>query len=148
MILLIDCGSEYLKDIENVLDSIQIDYQKFSMENLNNININDFSAVIISGSPVMLAEAGKNHYIKTFDFIRYLDIPVLGICFGHQMIGVLFGAEINVGRVIKGMQKIEIIRDDELFRGIKHNSQLFEHHTEYISLPEDFILLAKSSTNC
>lgn len=146
MILLIDCGSLYLKNIENVLDSLKIDYQKFSMENLNNININDFSAVIISGSPIMLAEPCKNHYIKQFDFLRHLDIPVLGICFGHQMIGVLFSAEISVGRRIKGMQKIEIIKDDELFKGIKHNSQFLDHHTEYISLPEDFILLAKSST--
>lgn len=44
------------------------------------------------------------------------------------------------------MEKIDILRENKLFDSIKNLSLFQEAHFEFITLPEDFILLAKSES--
>ena len=56
--------------------------------------------IVISPGPGRPADAGiSNSLIKHF----YKNIPILGVCLGHQCIGEVFGADIiNYGIVVHG----------------------------------------------
>jgi GMP synthase (glutamine-hydrolysing) len=70
----------------------------------------------------------------------------LGICLGHQIIGLLYGAEIQAGKRIDKKERIEIIKENDLFKNIKNFSLFKQAHCESITLPTEFILLAKSKS--
>ena len=144
MILVIDCGSEYFEDIINVLNSIGVENKKCLMENIELED--DVKGIIISGGPMLVTEEKEKH-LEKFGFLKTIAVPVLGICLGHQWIGVEFGSEIYKYERIKGKNEIEIIKYDELLKGLNTKEMFEENHCEWIELPNGFELLAKSE-NC
>ena len=72
-------------------------------------------------------------------------LPMLGICFGHQIIGMHFGAKISKGEERRGDEEIEILKPSKLFMDINEKVIIQqEAHFEEITLPEKFQLLATS----
>jgi GMP synthase (glutamine-hydrolysing) len=104
------------------------------------------SGIIFSGSPVMFTEADHKPYIERFSFIRSGKIPALGICFGHQLMGILHGAKIFRGVAVRTRIKISVVKEDVLFKGLSPVTEMNEDHTEGITLPAGFIHLATSSS--
>jgi GMP synthase (glutamine-hydrolysing) len=143
MILVIDCGSTYIKELPKLLESFK--FKLVSFNNLDNISFKDFKGIIISGAPILLTKGDKESYLKKFTFLNKINLPVLGICFGHQIIGLLSNATIHMGEEIRYKQEINVIEEDDLFKGLT-DFVFVEDHCEYITLPEEFTLLAKSKT--
>lgn len=142
MILIVDCGTSWLSEIcEHVPDHEVID-----MNSLADIQFDRYQGIVISGAPTLLTESNIDLYKQRFSFIKNSSIPILGICLGHQIMGTLFGATISKGNCIDRMEPIEIVTDDPLFRDIENEALFREEHSEYISLPEDFLLLARSGS--
>ena len=146
MICIIDCGSSWIEDIRVNLQKLNHESEIIKMNDLKEYNLEKFSHIIISGRPTLLTQENISELLDLFKFIKTTNIPILGICFGHQIIGLLYGSTIDVGKSIDKMENIRIIRENKLFASIKNNSLFQESHSEFISLPEDFILLAKSES--
>lgn len=146
MILIIDCGSKKTKEIVKVLDEAGFKNKTVAMRDLLLRDYNDFSGIIISGAPLLLTEVDVSYHLNKFEFIKKLSIPLLGICFGHQIIGLLFGSKIMKGKEVREEQDIEAVVPNKLFRGLDRTCSFTEDHCEYIDLPDNFILLAKSNT--
>jgi GMP synthase (glutamine-hydrolysing) len=144
MIGIIDCGTRLMKEIKGNLQGK--DCKVIKLEELEGYNFDSFSAIIISGSRTLLSEVNKEEYLKPFKFIKEINIPVLGICLGHQIIGLLHGAEISHGELILREEQIRILKENPLFLNLENHSSFTEEHTEFISLPENFELLAKSDS--
>jgi GMP synthase (glutamine-hydrolysing) len=68
----------------------------------------------------------------------------LGICFGHQILGMVYGASIARQKEDRSWQEIEIIQDSELFENFGKTVLMVEDHCESISVPPHFNLLASS----
>ena len=145
MILIIDCGSSKTYKIDLIAQKYGYFTRTIAKTDLKKINLKKYDKFIISGGPILLTE--NINYYQDFEFIKEISKPVLGICLGHQIIGLLFGAKIYSYQTIKGKNKITILKKDKIFKNISYNSVFYEDHKEYINLPSNFILLAKSE-NC
>ncbi len=108
-----------------------------------------YDGVALSGSPDMMSEPKtKTKYENEICEIVDAEIPVLGVCFGHQMIALAFGAEIvKDGMHVLDMVKTSVLADDPLFRGLPKSMMLLESRYEVVkSLPKGFRRLARSET--
>jgi len=86
----------------------------------------------------------------SLDCINHLgeDIPILGICLGHQAIGISFGANIiNSNQIVHGKTSMISHNDSELFKGLKSPFEATRYHSLIIdkeTLPEELEITAKS----
>ncbi|NCO97466.1 MAG: hypothetical protein COY38_04990 [Candidatus Aenigmarchaeota archaeon CG_4_10_14_0_8_um_filter_37_24] len=146
MICIIDCGTSWLEEIKKNVSELKKPYKVIKFDEIEDCKFKSFSGIIISGAPTLLTQVDLKKYMSLFRFIKTVSIPILGICLGHQIIGLLYGSEVHVGKMVNKKEKIEIVKQDDLFLGIKNNSLFQEEHSEFITLPEEFQLLAKSKT--
>ncbi len=76
-----------------------------------------------------------------------MDIPVLGCCYGHQMLAFMHGGD--VGYVYQDQTKLKGVRDVEVLQNPVWNKgrrKLVVTHNEHVlSLPQDFTVIATSS---
>ena len=95
-----------------------------------------FDAIILSPGP------GRSDRIKDFGFntklLRTVDVPVLGICLGHQGIATAFGGRIIEAPDIIHGQASEVAHTGkgalrglpQLFAAIRYNSLLVDESSE------------------
>jgi len=141
---IVDCGSTKVPDIARGLEDLGATPSVISPEQLPAIGSCLPAAIVISGNPALICESGPG-FLADFEVLRTLKLPVLGICFGHQVIGMLYGAEVTMGKEDRDLRRIEILETDPLFGGISVISEFQQDHTEEIALPQGFTHLATSS---
>jgi GMP synthase (glutamine-hydrolysing) len=134
----------FLKEIQNNLNELGYKNTVLDINNVQNHNFSVYSGIIITGGPTKLSQIDYKKFIKPFEFIKNIDIPILGICLGHQIIGLLYSAKIGHGELISRDEEIQIVQDDSLFINVDKNALFKKEHSEFISLPSGFTLLAKS----
>ncbi len=77
-----------------------------------------------------------------------MKLPLLGICYGHQMIAHTWGAKVAKGKSAEyGMGEVEIDKNDVIFKGIPKKLRVWvSHFDEVKELPKDFVKLAHSES--
>lgn len=143
MILILDCGSAKTPFIEEAVDEFS-DYKTIPILAFEKEVLNSVQGVIISGAPLLITEQDIKPYLEKIDWIKSTEIPVLGICFGHQLIGLTFGAFGSKMREDRDWQTIEVFEDCVLFEKLPSEFEMMEDHCETISIPAGFSLIASS----
>jgi len=146
MILVINCGTTFLDGIKKNLEKLNAPNKIITLDEIESEDLESYSGILITGAPILLTKVDMNKYLDLFQFIKTTNTPVLGICFGHQIMGLLYDAKISIGEKITDKENIEIVKDDVLFKDVGSNSPFREEHAEEITLPTGFQLLAKSKT--
>jgi len=146
MIRIVHFGSSKAPLIAEVVSSLGhingiVDWQQATASDFLNIK-----GIILSGSPMMLTEISHEPFHEKYGFLKETKIPVLGICFGHQVLGILHGAEIFRGDHILRDEEIEVLQQDPLFADLGNKTIMAQSHTEGITLPAGFTHLASSAT--
>ncbi|MCC8175902.1 MAG: aminodeoxychorismate/anthranilate synthase component II [Bacteroidales bacterium] len=98
--------------------------------------VSEYDKLIISPGPGIPSEAGLMPEVLR----RYAaEIPILGVCLGHQALGERFGAQlVNLPEVYHGLSRpVNIIADDYLFEGLPARFDVGRYHSWAIS-PEGF----------
>lgn len=143
MILIIDCGSSKTKYIEQIayefMDISSKSFFDFELSDLDGVN-----GVIISGAPILITEIDTTPYLNKLEWIKETKLPVFGICFGHQLIGLLHGALANRMREDRDWQTVEVYSECALFDRLPRELKMMEDHCEAISIPSGFELVASS----
>ena len=139
MLLLLDNYDSFTYNIYQLLTNIGADVEviRNDMISTREIRARGYAGIIISPGPGLPKDAGI-----TEDTIRDLggEIPILGVCLGHQAIGEVFG-----GRVVRAQDivhgKASPLRHHGtgLYRGIPDGAQVARYHSLIIAragLPE------------
>jgi len=143
-VVVVDCGSSKVQSIAGILEDLGAKADIICTHQLSEIVCDLPTAIIISGNPTLICETGTD-FLADFDVLRALRLPVLGICFGHQVIGMLYGAEVSIGKEDRDLRRVEILQSEPLFAGLSGEDEFQEDHTEEITLPRGFSHLATSS---
>lgn len=152
MIAIIACGSDKVQNISDIVSKLGYDNQIFLMEDLLQKkwlcrkDFDTYDAIIISGSPLTLTTQNRDAYLNLFPFLWDIHVPVLGICFWHQLIGHFFGANYKIWSMIDGPNKIEVMNRKEYLFSWVRRKVFHENHEEEITLPDTFRLLAYSNS--
>ena len=146
MFCIIDCGTSWMEDIKKNLSDLGQSSKIIKIAELKNYDFSPFSGIIISGGPTLLSKINWKKFIEPFKFIKTTKIPILGICLGHQTIGLLYGAEISGGKLISKKEPIEILSKEKLFLNLENPPIFREDHSEHITIPREFVLLGKSNS--
>ena len=85
----------------------------------------------------------------SLECIQKLDkVQILGICLGHQAIGVSYGAEIiNSNQIVHGKTSMITHKEDVLFTGLNNPFEATRYHSLIIdryTMPGDFEMIAES----
>lgn len=142
-------GNEALRNLERCSgqDYEMIDYRTRNLTD----TVKNYSpdAVILTGSNYMLSKHDtQTVFNEEMEMVRDLTLPILGICFGHQIIGRAFGVEVvDLGHTIRAFKEIKLLDRDLLFNGLPDLIRVHESHRQGLSqLPREFRHLAESST--
>ena len=120
------------------------------LERANATRLDSSDGVVLSGSPAMITAAKTmSRFQPEVDAVLDSEVPVLGVCFGHQLLACAFGAQVvRDGRHVLEMVKTTVVKDDPLFEGLPRSMMLMESRYEVVnSLPDGFTLLARSATS-
>ena len=146
MIAIIDCGSQKTSLIESIIYE-HIDTKVIPLFDLDpSTDFTDCIGVVISGAPILITEKDPAPYLAVFTWLKTTSIPVLGICFGHQIMGLTFGGLANRQREDRDWQTVEILVDCPLFDKLPPEMELMEDHCEAISIPNGFVHVGVSDS--
>lgn len=126
-----------------------VEVRDFSTIGINE-ELKQYDAIVLTGSQRKLVEIGVAEYYATeMELIRRHTRPILGICFGIQLMGLAHGEDIvNMGQQFDGYYMVKTVEKDELFDGLSDKFLVRESHEEMVAkIPYDFKLIAESP-NC
>jgi len=143
-IAILDFGSQYTQLIARRIREAKVYSEIFPYYiNLEKIRQDPPKGVILSGGPASVYE---DHAPVCDKKIFELGIPILGICYGAQLI-----AQFSGGKVIKTSQaeygRVNIILDnqEDIFYGFPVNTSCWMSHQDLIeNLPPNFKVIAQS----
>ncbi|MEK6869043.1 MAG: glutamine-hydrolyzing GMP synthase, partial [Nanoarchaeota archaeon] len=101
--------------------------------------------IILSGGPASVYERNSPQLDKK---ILSLGIPVLGICYGLQLIGKYYGKVLPGKLKEYGKKSLNVKKHGKLLKGLSKKEQIWMSHGDLVSkLPKDFEILG-STDNC
>jgi anthranilate synthase/aminodeoxychorismate synthase-like glutamine amidotransferase len=138
-ILLIDNYDSFTYNLYHYLSSLKIKVNVIRNDKITNNEIikNNYNRIVISPGPGNPNQAGNClKIVKTL----YKDIPILGVCLGHQIIAQVFGSKIiQAKKLMHG--KTSLIKSNRI--GILKNLPAKFEATRYHSLVIDKKTLSK-----
>jgi GMP synthase (glutamine-hydrolysing) len=146
-VLILDFGSQYTQLIARKIREAGV-YSEIHPFNLDMNSIKRIApkAIILSGSPFSIGHASAPHPDPA---IWHLGIPILGICYGMQLVGNQFGAKVAPATKREyGKANLQIEKHDALFEGIEQASQVWMSHADKIEeIADAFEVLAHTQNS-
>jgi len=149
-ILIIDFGSQFTQLIarrtrELGVFSEIISHKKITIDQIDHT----IKGIILSGGPLNVYESNKYSFDKR---ILFKNIPVLGICFGHQILSKVMGGRVKQSKHREfGLANIYKKNDSEIIRNFfknKKSANVWMSHADQVSkLPKNFKVVASSQNS-
>ena len=149
-ILIVDFGSQFTQLIARKIRELGvyceiISHNKISKKKKLEKNI---KGLILSGGPLNVYQNKKVKFNKN---LLQLNIPVLGICFGHQIISKEMGGEVKQSKYREfGLAKVRKVKNSILTKNFflkGENKVWMSHADEVTKLPKNFNIIAKSTNS-
>jgi len=148
--------TELAREVESLglgLKTLTLPCHEVSLEMLKQLK-NKPVAIILSGNNADYPNMPMFEFNGEYEIIRHSDIPILGICCGHQQLAMAYGftyarsmgwPDISSMEKPPARQSIKILQNDPIFKGIPDPFAGAEIHGWSIGyLPEGFQVIAQS----
>jgi len=148
-ILIVDFGSQFTQLIARRIREIGVFSEIISHKKVKIKDIDQtVKGIILSGGPLNVYQINKYSFDKK---ILQLNLPVLGICFGHQILSKLNGGKVKQSKHREfGLANIYKKNDSFLtanfFKNKKSKKVWMSHADQVSKIPKNFKVVA-SSTN-
>ena len=150
-ILVIDFGSQFTQLIARRIRELGVFSEIISHKKINKKIIlkQNIKGIILSGGPLNVYDNNKFNFDKK---ILQLNIPVLGICFGHQILSKELGGKVKRSNQREfGLAKITKISNSLLtknfFNKNNKNSVWMSHADQVSKMPKNFKVIASSKNS-
>ena len=145
-VLVFDFGSQYAQLIARRVREQSV-YCEIVRHNVTAARVKELAprGIILSGGPASVYEPGAPHCDPAiFD----LGIPVLGICYGMQLVCEALGGQVeNVPAREFGRAHIQVLSHADLFQSVPDESEVWMSHGDQVTrVSSDFLPLAKTTT--
>ena len=144
-VIILDFGSQYTQLIARRVRELNV-YSEIVPYNISISELKEYEpkALILSGGPRSVYEEDAPLCSKE---IFKLNIPVLGICYGLQLIAYLFGGKVEPAEKREyGFAELKVIDNKELLSGVNNKTQIWMSHGDMVvSLPEGFVVTGSTS---
>ncbi len=145
MILVINFGAQYVHLIARRIRELGV-YSEIRPYDITYSEIKKLKpqGIVLSGGPASVYEKNSPHLDKK---ILESGIPVLGICYGLQLIGKYYG-KVLPGKLKEfGKKYLNVKRQGRLLRGLGKKEQIWMSHGDLVEkLPKDFEILGSTDT--
>ena len=147
-ILVLDFGGQYNQLIARRVRSEQVyaeirPYDKITIEEIQTIG---YRGIIFTGGPNSVYKESSPHYTSE---ILNLGIPILGICYGDQLIAYMEGGEIAAAKRGREYGKTTLVTtENALFEGVPRESICWMSHGDFIETPPKGFRTIASTENC
>ena len=149
-ILIIDFGSQFTQLIARRIRELGVFSKIVSHKKIKSKDIdNSVKGIILSGGPLNVYEINKYSFDKN---ILKNKIPVLGICFGHQILSKLNGGKVKQSKhrefgLANIYKKKESLLTKNFFYNKKFNEVWMSHADQVSKLPKNFNVIASSENS-
>ncbi len=144
-ILVLDFGGQYNLLIARRIreQHVYAEIRPYNKIDVEEITRGGYRGIIFTGGPNSVYDEKSPHYDPA---ILDLGIPILGICYGTQLIAYMAGGIVSSAENSSEYGKTSIrIRKSALFEGLPEESICWMSHTDYISkVPEGFTVISYS----
>jgi GMP synthase (glutamine-hydrolysing) len=142
-ILILDFGSQYTQLIARRVRELNVYCEIHPFNKIPEIT-NNIKGVILSGSPFSVRDPqAPNPDLTAFKG----KLPLLGVCYGAQLMAQKFGGEVLPSKHREyGRANLSFVnRENELFKGISDNSQVWMSHADTITkIPDNYEIISST----
>lgn len=143
-ITVLDTGGQYTHLIARRVRELGV-YADVAASDTPASELKDRRGLIISGGPASVLEAGSPDVDSA---IFALGIPVLGICYGHQLLARHLGGKVEKGdRGEYGVAHLKVTDSDPLWNGIEQSRIWMSHFDSVSCVPSGFRVIGSSEVS-
>lgn len=146
LLIVLDFGAQYQQLIARRVREANVYCEVLPFDTpLADIEARNPKGIIFTGGPSMVYETDA----PVVDVgIFELGIPILGICYGTQLMGYLLGGKVEKAPQREyGKKAIEVNSDNILFKNVSRETTCWMSHTSYVSVPPaGFEVIATTDT--
>lgn len=144
-IVVLDFGGQYAHLIANRVRRLNV-YSEILDSNTSADKLKEFKGVILSGGPQSVYNENSPQCDPQ---LFYLGIPVLGICYGLQIMILKKGGKVSQGKIKEyGRASLHVIKREGIFEGLGPQENVWmSHGDEVAELPEGMEIIG-STNNC
>ena len=149
-IIIIDFGSQVTKLIARRIRDFGVYSEVLNLKELTKLkNFKNIKGIILSGGP---ATVTKENFFSIPDYCFEKKIPILGICYGLQLIAKKFGGKVMKGKKKREFGRVELIKKKNSlltknFYNKKNNTVWMSHQDSVIKLPKKFKKIASTKNS-
>jgi GMP synthase (glutamine-hydrolysing) len=141
-IAILDAGAQYGKVIDRKVRELNVESDILSL-NSKIEKLKEYKAFIISGGPQSVYSKNAPKYNKD---IFSLGKPILGICYGMQLINYFFGGTVKRSLRREDCESfINVKKESKLFEGLEKKEQVLMSHGDIVeNVAQGFEIIAYS----
>jgi GMP synthase (glutamine-hydrolysing) len=147
-ILVLDFGGQYNQLIARRVreQHIYAEIKPYNKITVDEIVAAGYTGIIFTGGPNSVYDPSSPHYDPA---ILDAGIPILGICYGCQLIAYMAGGTVTGAENSSEYGRIDLtVSDDALFTGVPTESVCWMSHRDYVSVTPDGFTATAHTASC